>query len=81
MGSLYCVALMGPDNIYAVESKIEAYTIANEMNEYLTKMANEKKFDDLWPIVWARPAMWHLGEESHAKQMKKIGPDWKKWDV
>lgn len=82
MKRLYCVHLLGPDNVYAVASRDDAFRIAKEWGDWLD---NDARFgprdgDDM-VLLEPLPSLWDGTPEHHAKQLEKIGADWRAWEV
>jgi hypothetical protein len=62
--TLWCVHVLGPDDVHAAPSHLAAVTHAHELNKHLYSRA-DKKCDDIMCFSYAAP--WPHSKESHAK--------------
>lgn len=75
---LYCVHVLGPDDIYAVASRDDAFRISQEMQAYFDE-AFVRTDDKDAVLMEALPSLWAGSAEQHAAEINRIGADWRQW--
>jgi hypothetical protein len=71
---LWCVNILGPDDVVAAGSYIEALTVSHLLNDRLLRLAR-KNWTENDPRLWAAPAPWPHSAEGHAKSLASPGDD------
>jgi hypothetical protein len=65
---LWCVHVMGPDDLYATASRSEARNRAHEMNAFFNKIITDHEYE---PNMWAVPALWPYDAASHTEDLER----------
>lgn len=66
--TLWCVNVIGPDDLYAAASLKHARECAHSLNQLIGERGHD---DELEPNVWAVPAIWPWTPEDHAAGLLK----------
>jgi hypothetical protein len=69
MSDLFCVNLLGPDDIYACAGREEADKLAAEFNAFFTSL--RKLGQGFEPTLSAVVIPWPWGAESHARDLQR----------
>ena len=69
MTDLWCVHIIGPDDVIAYPDKASAENEARLLNESIADEAARHRDDENWPAGRAEVAPWPWSAEAHAADM------------
>jgi hypothetical protein len=70
MSDLWCVHIIGPDDMIACPSKAAAETEAAALNAMIAKQATLHA-DKNWPVCSAEVMLWPFSAKAHADDLAK----------
>ena len=73
---LWCVNIIGPDDVIAVADYVEAAHVAQTFNTWRVADITKRGFDDLEPNMWAAPVLWPHDAPSHAADLARPSTDY-----
>jgi hypothetical protein len=73
--TLWCCNILGPDDLVATRSYVEAVALAHIINDRLLRIAR-KQWTENDGRIWAAPAQWPHDAESHARYLQEPGEDY-----
>ena len=71
MADLFCIHILGPDDLIAAPSELQATDAADEFNRVFGPQATDKDV-----MLEAREGTWPYGAESHAHSLAKDWPQY-----
>lgn len=69
--SLWCVHILGPDDVIAYPDRQSAEREAAVINDAMAKLIVSRPADDNWPMLKAIAAIWPHSPESHAQDLAR----------
>jgi hypothetical protein len=71
MVDLWCVHIIGPDDVIAYSDRAAAESSAAEINDALAVEEERHKGDPNWPACRAEALLWPYGAEAHAVNLAR----------
>lgn len=69
--TLWCVHIIGPDDVIAFPDKASAEREAALINDAMTRFIAVREPDDNWPTLKAVAAVWPWSPETHAEDLAR----------